>query len=92
MVSCSHILANSDKWPKKFFCSINIPIVKIGHKSLEGKFSITRFFTGFENLGLFSCYEAAEKRAGISNPVKNLKSCSYIVFTLIILNSAHLFS
>ena len=48
--------------------------------------SRTRFFTGFEKPALFSLgYVAAEKSAGISNPVKNrvLESFSNIFFTLV---------
>ena len=56
-------------------------------KRISEQLSRTRFFTGFENSALFPCHIVAEKRAVISNYVKNrvLKSCSNIVFTLIVL-------
>ena len=54
--------------------------VRARGKTILEELSSIQLFTGFENPALFSCYVAAEKRAGFSNPVKNcvLKKCSNI--------------
>ena len=54
-------------------------------KKILEEISSTHIFTGFENAAFFPWYVAPEKRAGISNFVKNrvLKSSSNIFFTLV---------
>ena len=55
-----------------------------GRKILE-QLSRTRFLRDLKFPLFFLCYVAAEKRVGISNPVKNIvfESCSNIFFTLV---------
>ena len=58
--------------------------VRARGKTILEELSSIQLFTGFENPALFSCYVAAEKRAGFSNSVKNhvLEICSDIFFPL----------
>ena len=55
-----------------------------GRKILE-QLSRTRFLRDLKFPLFFLCYVAAEKRVGISNPVKNIvfESCSNIFFTVV---------